>query len=323
MNLRRSTPWPIPLAGSALACSALLPWQLAWFCAIAAVIVLGVPHGALDVEVARPVLRRRFGRPWFLIFSLPYLALFALVLLSWRVFPLPTLALFLAMSVWHFGAEDAPSKAILGILSRGGLPIAMPVLAHPSATALVFGTVAHVPLSAPPPWLFVASIVWLASSIGVSCIAVARRDWHTPTVTTALMLMFILLPPLTAFAIYFICLHAPAHTIALIDDRKRAPRVNNMKAAWARAMPMTGLTLLIGATLWPFYTGNFALRSVALTIQMLSALTLPHMLLNAGLTGFGKIKVNSPLMKRKLGLRVDVKLKRVSDRCRTGAPSRY
>ena len=37
----------------------------------AAVILLGVPYGALDGEIARPYLLPRFGRAWFIAFALP------------------------------------------------------------------------------------------------------------------------------------------------------------------------------------------------------------------------------------------------------------
>jgi len=105
------SPWPprlVLLAGPALALSALVPPDAQCLGALLAVIVLGVPHGALDGEIARSLLRPRFGWAWFPIFSLPYLVLFALVLVAWHLAPVPTLAAFLAASVWHFGLEDAP-----------------------------------------------------------------------------------------------------------------------------------------------------------------------------------------------------------------------
>ena len=50
------------------------------------------------------------------------------------------------------------------------------------------------------------------------------------------------------------------------------------------ALPVTGLTLLIGAALWPLYAGALPQRLLCLTLQGLAALTLPHMLLDAWLT---------------------------------------
>ncbi len=270
-------------AGAALSLSAALPTGAQWLCALAVIIVLGVPHGALDGEVARPVLRPRFGRAWFLVFSLPYLALSALVLLAWRLVPGLTLLAFLTASVWHFGTEDAEAGDGLGVIVRGGLPIAMPVLIHPGATAAVFATVAAAPLPQLPEWLWAAASAWLALAVVWVGRAMLRRQARLLAVPGMLAGLFAALPPLTAFAIYFVGVHAPAHVAALIRNPARAPRVHDHRSAALLALPITALTLLIGAALWPLYGGAAPDRLLALTIQGLAALTLPHMLLDADL----------------------------------------
>ena len=266
-----------------MALSALVPPDAQCLSALLAVIVLGVPHGALDGEIARSLLRPRFGWAWFPIFSLPYLVLFALVLVAWHLAPVPTLAAFLAASVWHFGSEDAPGTR-LEALVRGGLPIALPVLAHPAATTAVFAAIAVAPLPQPPGWLLDASLVWLAAAAVWVGHAALRRQGCRLVVPALLAGMFIALPPLTAFAIYFVCVHAPAHTTALIRNPCRAPRVRDGRSAILLALPITGLTLLIGGALWPLYAGVLPQRLLCLTLQVLAALTFPHMLLDAWLT---------------------------------------
>lgn len=275
--------WAILLAGAALSLSAALPTGAQWTCALAVIIVLGVPHGALDGEAARAVLRPRFGRAWFLVFSLPYLALSALVLLAWHRVPGPTLLAFLAASVWHFGTEDAPDGGRLEVIVRGGLPVAIPTLVHPQATAAVFQTVAAAPLPQLPEWLWTTAMAWLALTLVWAGRAALRRQGRMLLMPGLLAAMFAALPPLTAFALYFVGVHAPAHTAALIRNPARAPRVRDHRSAALLAMPITALTLLIGAALWPLYGGAVPDRLLALTIQGLAALTLPHMLLEAGL----------------------------------------
>ena len=288
VNARPAAAWrvsfkPISAVGLALAFSSLALPGGQCVCALLAIIVLGVPHGALDGEIARSVLRPRLGWAWFPVFALPYLALFALVLLSWRIAPIPTLAAFLAASVWHFGSEDAPGTLIEAVV-RGGLPIALPTLVHPTATTYMFATIAAAPLPQPPEWLWDASVLWLALAAIWAGSALLRRDERALLVPALLAGVSIALPPLTAFAIYFVCVHAPAHTAALIRDPVRAPRVHDGSSAILLALPITGLTLLIGAALWPFYFGSPPQRLLCLTLQGLAALTLPHMLLDAWLT---------------------------------------
>ncbi len=54
-----------------------------------------------------------------------------------------------------------------------------------------------------------------------------------------------------------------------------------LSEAVARSVPITVLTLAIGAALWPWFPGQPPERLLALTLQGLAALTLPHMLLDA------------------------------------------
>ena len=262
-----------------LTATALLPPSVGCLAVLAVIILLGVPHGALDGEIARPFMRPTLGWAWFPVFALPYLGLSAGVLIAWRVAPLATLAGFLAASVWHFGAEDAGPRP-LEALVRGGLPIALPVFLHPAATAHLLGLIALHPLSEPPGWLLAGCRGWVLAALLWIGRSVVRGQASKLAEPACLLLLFAALPPLPAFAAYFVCLHAPRHMRALMQD-VRAPRVRTMSEAIRRSAPVTALTLLIGAGLWRWFPGNAPDRLLALTIEGLAALTLPHMLLDA------------------------------------------
>lgn len=274
---------PLRLAAPILVASLLLPWQGQWFCAAAVIIVLGVPHGALDVEIGRTLLRERIGRAWFPLFAAPYLALVAVVLVAWRLAPEPTLAAFLALSVWHFGSEETEGGG-LPAFALGGLPVALSVLLKPTATAQVLSAISAIPLAEPPAWLVWGSLAWVPLAILWAChtlIGGPRRALLLPLLQG---IGFATLPPLTAFTLYFVSIHAPMHTAALIQHPTRAPRIHDHSSAWRRSMPTTLLTVLIGAALWPLGAGEPAVRLVSVTLQLLAALTLPHVLLDLWLT---------------------------------------
>jgi Brp/Blh family beta-carotene 15,15'-monooxygenase len=282
---RRAPAWRLPLAGAglalALAASAALPREASWLVALAVVIGLGVPHGALDGAVAAPLLRPRCGRAWFGVFALPYLGLSALVLLAWQVAPLATLAGFLALSVLHFGEEDAGPGRPLEALVRGGLPVALPALLRPEETAGLFAAVTRVPMPELPGWWIAAAWLWLA--LAAVWLSARRRPGAVPVEMAALAAAFWLLPPLTAFTLYFVGLHAPRHMRALVRDPVRAPGIDTMAKAVRASLPVFGLTLLLGAALWPLYaagTDDSAATLLCLTLRMLSALTVPHVLLD-------------------------------------------
>jgi Brp/Blh family beta-carotene 15,15'-monooxygenase len=277
----------LPLAGAgvalALVASAALPREASWLAALAVVIGLGVPHGALDGAVAAPLLRPRFGRAWFGVFAVPYLGLAGLVLLAWHVAPMATLAGFLALSVLHFGEEDAGPGRPLAFLVRGGLPVALPALLRPEETAGLFAAVTRLPMPLLPGWWVAASWLWLA--LAAYWVLVQARSWSVRGEIAGLAAAFWLLPPLTAFTLYFVGLHGPRHMRALVNDPTRAPGIDSLGKAVRASLPVFGLTLLLGAALWPLYaagsgSGSGAGTLLCLTLRMLSALTVPHVLLD-------------------------------------------
>lgn len=270
------------LALPVLGASLFLPWSGQWVCAVVVIVALGVPHGALDVEIGRTLLRHRVGWAWFPTFAAPYLALVAVVLLAWRLAPEATLAAFLAVSVWHFGTEETGGGG-LATLAHGGIPVAVPVLVQPAETAHVLTAISALGLTAPPGWLVGASLSWVLLATLWTARTLRSGRARGLLLPFAACIAFAVLPPLTAFTLYFVAVHAPAHTAALIRHPTRAPRVRNAAAAWRRALPTTVLTVLIGAALWPLGTGEPAVRLVGVTLRLLAALTLPHMLLDAWL----------------------------------------
>ncbi|MCJ2123577.1 Brp/Blh family beta-carotene 15,15'-dioxygenase [Methylobacterium sp. J-077] len=269
------------LVAVGLVATVLLPRETAWLVALSVVIVLGVPHGALDGAVAAPLLRPRYGRMWFGVFAVPYLGLSALVLLAWQAAPLTTLAGFLALSVLHFGEEDAGPGRHVEAVVRGGLPIALPALLRPEETAGLFAVVTRVPMPQLPVWWAAAAWVWVA--VAAAWLLIRPRRAAVRIEMALLALAFWSLPPLTAFTLYFVGLHGPRHVRALIRDPSRAPGVDTIRRAVHAALPVFGLTLLLGAALWPLYAPgapDAPAHLLTLTLQMLSALTVPHLLLD-------------------------------------------
>ena len=273
------------LAWPALVLVSLVQPAWATGCALAAIILLGVPHGALDGEIARPWMRARFGAGWFAAFALPYLGLAALVLVAWDAAPRLSLAVFLAGSVWHFGEGQPGEASVLRIVAFGGLPIALPSLFHPAATAAVFQAVARTAIPQLPGILRDCGLVWLLAAAGWLALSDPAGRQRRVLQAAGLAATFAVLPPLVAFALYFVTIHAPAHMRGIARDPVRAPRVDPSNVI-LRSLPLTALTLLIGAALLPLYgAGSFIDRMLALTIQGLAALTLPHMLLEAMTAG--------------------------------------
>lgn len=240
-----------------------------------AVFVLGTPHGALDGRTARDWLQPSLGSRWLWPFVAGYLGLFALTLGLWSVVPSLALALFLVLAALHFGSHDSPSGRWLSIVVRGSLPPVIAADAHPEAIAFIFVSIAG------PDAAVFASILggpglllWLGGA--AACLLLEPR----PAARAELMLLaglFLLAPPLVAFAIYFGLIHSPR---AMAESRRPGESWSAMLRA---ALPWSLAAVALALPLWWWFVpqlgaGDALLRTI---FWWLSALTVPHMALHA------------------------------------------
>jgi Brp/Blh family beta-carotene 15,15'-monooxygenase len=77
-----------------------------------AVAFFGVPHGATDHLVASDIFKGPFPRTWLLVFVLVYLFLMGLVILAWNLLPSASLAIFLLLTIVHWGLGDVEDDLV-------------------------------------------------------------------------------------------------------------------------------------------------------------------------------------------------------------------
>lgn len=257
---------------------------------LGAIVLTGVPHGAFDHLVARPVLAPRLGRLWWAPFGAGYLGLAGLVWLAWAAAPAATLAGFLCASVLHFGLGDtedglAPAGVprALSVAAYGALPVLPPMALHPAEAAPVLAALAEVPVAAMEAALRHAAWllpVWVAA-FGVVLVAAARQG-RPVAERLATGAGFALLPPLLAFGLYFGAGHAVRHLLRL--GAWHNPRDPAAATRWlARVVLPAALAsaAAIGALAW--LGRDVAADVLAPCFRVIAALTLPHMLVTAWL----------------------------------------
>lgn len=262
-------------------------------------LVVGIPHGAVDHLVFYRLYRLEPTGRDRLVFYGAYLALMALYGALWLVFPVACLLFFLAITVYHFGQAEMEPLGLRGPqrvalhLSRGLLVIGLPVAVHPDAVAPIFEAIAG---GALPGWDLLGRHQGLAGLVAVGqhvlffgalAGAAARRQGRLGREALSigvLAALFWTTTPLVAFAVYFGLWHALGHILELRRFFARQSGAGRAPASWTGFYRAAALfTFLSLAGLAALYLAARALESqermVALLFILISVLTLPHLLL--------------------------------------------
>jgi Brp/Blh family beta-carotene 15,15'-monooxygenase len=241
----------------------------------ALVLLLGMPHGAFDMMIARRLFGTAGFRGWTL-FSLGYLGLSAAVVGVWIVTPAVFLCTFLIVSAFHFAGDPATGVPRLARGLYGGAVIVLPAVWHVEELQRLLGLVAGSDSAAfVAPVLSQLALPWLAATMLV-CAFQFRTSRLAACESAGLAVLSLGAPPLVAFCAYFCLMHSPRHILRTFASLQRA----EARQALALALWPT-LAVLIAAALVFGLANDIPLeaRVMQLVFVGLAALTLPHMLL--------------------------------------------
>ncbi len=239
------------------------------------IVVLGVPHGALDTIFARQLYGIHTRGGW-LRFAAIYTLLAAAVVGLWLLQPTCFLLGFLFISTVHFSGDPAAGTPWPARALYGGAVIVLPTLLHAGEITRLFALLVGMDAAAlVTPWLRLLAWPWL---IGLALAAVLRlpRDWLTPLEMVAVAVLAVLAPPLVSFVVFFCAMHSARHILRTIDYSGRSSPGLILVAA---LLPMLGVVAASSAA-WHFL-GSTPLdaRIIQLVFVGLAALTVPHMAL--------------------------------------------
>ena len=260
--------------------------------ALAAVMLVGLPHGAFDGAIAFCL---GFGRSTGNIigFLVMYLLLAGLSALIWSVSPVFALAAFLGLTIVHFGSGDTEHlfqpgrnlaqrslKACQVLVHGGMVTIVLPVF-HSAEVSQFFiilaGPNAILLMDALTP----ALLVWLVAAFIYAVAGLVSRQYGAAALELAgLAVLIWLLPPLAGFAVYFCAVHSRRHftsiwaAMQLYISRRFILFSGGILTLISWAM---GVGLYISQTASGSFSADEAfIRTVFI---LLAALTVPHMLL--------------------------------------------
>lgn len=250
----------LPLAGAS-----------ATMAACGAILVIGLPHGTLDLELFR---QDQPGAPRPLVLGL-YLGFAGVMAVAWFASPIAALALFYALAVAHFG-EDW-SRTGSEFLARG-MALAMlvlPALTHPFELTELFAALVGTDASA----VFVDLLRLVAPVATLVAMVAMGLLWSTGARAEALgggtgLVAMTLLPPVVGFALFFCLSHSPRH----LRDGLAALSTHSTRGQGTVILLLTLAASGIAAIVYGL-SGSLPVseRLAAASFMTLSILTLPHM----------------------------------------------
>ena len=241
----------------------------------ALIIILGVPHGALDTLFARELYGVNSVTAW-IKFSVIYLVMAALVVGLWYMAPLLFLIGFIGISIAHFSGDPDGETGWFIRLIYGGAIIFIPVLKHPQEIADVFSLLVGTSSSqALMPWMSGLALPWLLALAGVVLYLVSKKSpLSYELLSLGLIAYFV--SPLISFTIFFCGMHSARHIIRTAAFAKYSQPVLLLGAM---LLPMIGVMVMSVASWFLLKNQTLDGRVVQIVFVGLAALTVPHMAL--------------------------------------------
>ena len=260
---------------AAISYASVLPLNAGWMTSLACLImiVVGLPHGALDITA----IRRVAPQAQFPVVA-AYLTAAAAMFAVWWVSPLVGLGVFYLIAIAHFAHDwDEAGQPFLAHAIALAL-LSAPALTHTLALQGLFVALTGDPNAG----LLVDALILVAPvAIGVATVGLATMGLSRQCVEgVCALIAMITLPPVIGFAIFFCLFHSPRH----FREGWAALGPDVQAGTWVRIVAMTfagiGIATLIFAVLG---TPSMPVALFQTSMMTLSVLTVPHMLLASGL----------------------------------------
>jgi len=263
----------------ALTAVSLVAAQGAEWLALGLIIIAGIPHGSFDLRVAEarwlPWCRSR------ILVLVLYILIGAAMSAACLALPALGLAIFLAISALHFSEGELPGSGRLSAACFGLAAIACPIAFHPDAAQgyLGFFVSQGAFLGAIPGMRALGAALFAACVI--SAALDARRGLRSQLLQRTICLCaWVMLPPLSGFAVWFIGRHS----------RQHLSHCRELFAGARFGLPADFIVISLLAILLILpLAARFDLSNInelfAASIVLIAGLTLPHMIVSHDLRG--------------------------------------
>ena len=238
------------------------------------ILLLGVPHGALDVVFVQQLAGIRSALGWS-VFTVAYAAAAASVVVLWWFAPGFFLAAFLLVSVLHFSGDPEGETPVLFRMLYGGAIVFCPMALHAVEVSGLFASLAGMPAAQS----IVTALQWAAwpwvAAIVLAAIAGAKQDTPRSIELVSLTALLIFAPPLIAFTIFFCVMHSARHVMRTRDYSDAGTLRHLLRIA---GLPMLATVASVGVAWWLSDGKPLDARLAQILFVGLAALTVPHMI---------------------------------------------
>lgn len=279
-------------------CSLVLPElmdSLKYVILGASILLIGIPHGAIDHIISSRIYNLENSPFDQLKFYVPYLLLMLLMTLIWISSGILGFIIFAVITIYHFGQADlehlnfTPKIKPVLIISRGLMILSLIIFSEvhftfpiiesltglqiPKKTWLsTYGFELGIILALQHPLLLLVRTFQLGKE--------QKNAWWYPVLDSLLIvLIFLLNDPIIGFALYFALWHSLGHVLEMKAFFKDIGESFSPIKFYKLAFPFTMISL---AGLWLIYKIKQAMgieeQMIALLLVLISVLTLPHVL---------------------------------------------
>jgi beta-carotene 15,15'-dioxygenase len=241
-----------------------------------AIVLAGIPHGTLDVEIAAAHFGQHHSAIKAKIIG-GYLACVAAMIFLWLLLPELALIAFLIISIVHFSRDWRGGVDPFLAMMVGWALVALPALASPDDVAMIFAALTGSDNGAVIAALLgAASVPAALGSLVFAYWAFRNNDRQSAVEVLACMIAASFLPPLVAFAVFFCGLHSPRH---MADALRDTGGISPLKKA-AIIFAVFALSLGIGVLMF-LYQGDVPADAgiIRTAFILISTLTVPHFIL--------------------------------------------
>ena len=244
--------------------------------AAVAIVLAGIPHGTLDVEIAAAHFGQKGITGKIRIIG-GYLFCAAFMVLLWILLPELALISFLIISIVHFSRDWRDGVDPFLAMMVGWALVALPALASPDDVAMIFAALTGSNNGAVSAALLgAASVPAALGSLVFAYWAFRHDDKQSALEVLACIVAALFLPPLVAFAIFFCGLHSPRH---MADALRETGDLSPLKKA-VIICAVFALSLGLGVLMF-LYQGDVPadMGIIRTAFILISTLTVPHFIL--------------------------------------------